>query len=179
MNENINEKILMAGSGGQGVMFMGKALARAAILENKNTTWIPSYGAEMRGGTAHCFVRVSTEPVAAPIFEIPTIAVVLNQPSFDKFALQVEEQGLIIVNSSLATALSKTKARQIAVPLNEWALELGSLQTINILALGVLARYSRVVSAEVLKQSLTMSFAKKKELLALNLRAFQQGVNNG
>lgn len=179
MEEKMNERILLAGSGGQGIMFLGKLLARAATSESLHTTWIPSYGAEMRGGTAHCFVRISSSPIAAPIFEQPTTAIILNQPSFDKFAAKLDKNGFIIVNNSLATSLTAQKARLISLPLNQWALQIGSLRTVNILALGALLKYKNIVQTSTIKTLLQESFSRNKETADINLKAFQWGYDHG
>ncbi len=179
MEEKMNEKILLAGSGGQGIMFLGKLLARAATREELQTTWIPSYGAEMRGGTAHCFVRISSKPIAAPIFEQPSTAIILNQPSFDKFAARLDKKGLIIVNCSLVSFLAEQKAKVVALPLNQWALQIGSLRAANILALGALLRHKSIVQPVTIKALLQESFSGNKETAAINLKAFQWGYDHG
>jgi 2-oxoglutarate ferredoxin oxidoreductase subunit gamma len=175
----IDEKIIIAGSGGQGIIFLGKTLARAATREHKHTTWIPSYGAEMRGGTAHCFVRISSQEIASPMFEHPSMAVIFNQPSCDKFAPKLKKSGLLIVNSSLITTVKKCSAVIKEVPLNLWALKIGALQVANSIALGVLVRYKNLLNQDTLEKVLTESFAHKKEIGELNVRAFQWGVNHG
>ncbi len=94
-------KILISGFGGQGLLSLGKVLAKAALNEGKYTTWFPSYGAEMRGGTAHCFVKISDSPIASPFIDYPNIAMIFNQPSLDKFKNKLKQANPLILNSDL------------------------------------------------------------------------------
>ena len=110
--------IVISGFGGQGVLFAGQLLAYAGMDSGQHVTWIPSYGPEMRGGTAHCIVIISDEPVGAPIVSRPDVAIVLNQPSFEKYELLVKPGGLLVVNSSLIeTETTRTDMDGSPVPL--------------------------------------------------------------
>lgn len=175
----LDEKILIAGSGGQGIIFLGRTLAQAATREQKHTTWIPSYGAEMRGGTAHCFVRISSHQIAAPVFEYPTTAIIFNQPSFDKFVPKLKKVGLLIVNSSLVEGVKKCGAAIKQVPLNEWAEKIGSLKVANSIALGVLVKYKNIIHRQTVEEILREKFTHNSRMRDLNLNAFRWGVNNG
>ena len=174
-----DERILIAGSGGQGIMFLGKTLARAAARENKYTTWIPSYGAEMRGGTAHCFVRISSQRIASPVFENPTSAIILNQLSCDKFASGLKKTGILIVDTTLGSEVKKTGAVIKKVPLNAWALKIGNIKVLNVIALGVFLKYKDILRKSTVEEILGEQFMNNKEVLKQNLKAFQWGVENG
>jgi 2-oxoglutarate ferredoxin oxidoreductase subunit gamma len=179
LSSSKEEKILVAGFGGQGVMFLGKTLAWAATKEGRFTTWIPSYGAEMRGGTAHCFVKISSQKIASPIFEHPTSFFIFNQPSWDKFMKRIGEDSLVIVNSSLVKPTEIKKASIKEVPLNQLALDLGSLKVANIIALGVFLRNKDILKSGTIEEVLKEGFLERRELLELNLKALHLGLNYG
>ena len=125
--------IVISGFGGQGVLFAGQLLAYAGMDAGRHVTWIPSYGPEMRGGTAHCVVIISDEPIGAPTVARPDVAIVLNQPSFDKYVPLVKPGGLLVVNSSLIEA--ETERRDIDVvhvPANAIAEEWGTAKMLNM-----------------------------------------------
>lgn len=130
------EKIIIAGFGGQGVLSLGQFIAYAALYENKAATWLPSYGPEMRGGTANCSVVVDDTEVASPIIAVPDTLIAMNKPSLDKFKNKVRPGGLIIVNSSLISdKVERTDVTTIYVPANELAHEAGNDKTANIVVL--------------------------------------------
>ncbi len=174
----MNEKILIAGFGGQGVMFLGKVIAQVATKENFNTTWIPSYGAEMRGGTAHCFVRISSEKISSPVFEYPTTLFIFNQPSWDKFSSKIQKDTLVIVNTSLVD-LPKNDGNIIGLSFNEAALKLGSLKIANMIALGVFLKNKNFVSLSVVEEVLREHFKENKEMFELNCKGLRWGFKNG
>lgn len=173
----VEEKILVAGFGGQGMMFLGKTLAWAATKENKFTTWIPSYGGEMRGGTAHCFIKISSKRIASPVFEHPTSMFIFNQPSFDKFIKRAEKDSLVIINGSLVKPKKVRAVKPKTVPLNELALSLGSLKVANLIAIGIFLREKKILEPETVRKVLKMGFPQNKSLLELNLKAFQLGLD--
>ena len=171
--------IIIAGFGGQGVLFAGQLLAYAAMDSGRSVTWIPSYGPEMRGGTANCTVIISEEPIGAPIVSRPDIAVVLNQPSYDKYEPLVKAGGLLVVNSSLVTAVSNREDIETTyVPANAIAEELGTVKMLNVVALGALLAKRPLLSLEIMEQALTDHLpAKRAYLLESNLAVLQSGFD--
>src|SRR5512142_2010506 len=133
----MHEAFLIAGFGSQGVMFAGQLLAYAGMSEGREVTWIPSYGPEMRGGTAHCYVAISDKPIGSPIVKHPQVALVFNNPSFDKYEPLVIAGGVLVRNASLVT---KTSARadlvEVPVPAAVIADEIGDLRLANVVMLG-------------------------------------------
>ncbi len=169
--------IIFAGFGGQGVLFAGQLLAYAGMDEGRHVTWIPSYGPEMRGGTANCTVIVSDEPVGAPIVAQPDVAVVLNQPSFEKYEPLVKPGGLLVVNSSIVTAVStRTDIETIYVPANALAEEYGTTKMMNVAAVGALLARRPFLPLTAVQQALSDHLpAGKKHLVEANLRVLQAG----
>ncbi|MFH1087490.1 MAG: 2-oxoacid:acceptor oxidoreductase family protein [Chloroflexota bacterium] len=169
-------KTVFAGFGGQGVMSIGLNLAQAAMLEGKYVTYLPSYGAEMRGGTANCTVAVSDEEIASPVASSPEFLVAMNQPSLLRFQNQIDSGGTILVNSSLIEAdIQRGDVQVIKVPANKMAEELGSAKSANMVMLGALARTSRLVSMDILVDVLKSSLARKASLFAVNRKALVAG----
>lgn len=168
----------MSGFGGQGVISAGILLAQAGLLEGKNVSWFPAYGAEMRGGTANCSVVVADDEVSSPIVSRPDTAVVLNEPSLAKFEPMVKPGGLLIVNSSLInTKPKRTDIKVALVPCNAIAQELGSIKVANMVALGALAGLTGAVSVESIAKALPKVFKRAKpEILELNIKALRRGA---
>ena len=169
------EKILVAGFGGQGIMLLGKIIAEAAIREGKNITYIKSYGAEMRGGTAHCLIKISTKEIASPVFIFPTIAVIMNQPSLVKFSGNFSRDTFVLVNSSLAKCQSRDKFISCSYTFNKEAIYLGSIKVTNIVALGALLNKSKVVRKQSVVAALKHKFSCRPATLDLNLKALERG----
>lgn len=174
-------RMLFAGFGGQGLLFMGKVLAYAGMLKDKQVTWIPSYGPEMRGGTANCSVVISDEEIASPIVNRPDILVAMNQPSLDKFGLKVKDQGLIIVNSSIVKNIPEFPGcNVIEVPANDLAQDLGTIKIANIVVLGVMLKMIDFLSKEDIINALTEIMPKGREkILEMNKLAVEKGYNLG
>ncbi|HBE73285.1 MAG TPA: 2-oxoacid:ferredoxin oxidoreductase subunit gamma [candidate division Zixibacteria bacterium] len=170
--------IRMSGFGGQGVISAGILLAQAGLLEGKNVSWFPAYGAEMRGGTANCSVVVADDEVSSPIVSRPDTAVVLNEPSLAKFEPMLKPGGLLIVNSSLVnTKPKRTDIRVALVPCNAIAQELGTIKIANMVALGALAGLTGAVSIEAIAKALPKVFKRAKpEILELNVKALKKGA---
>ncbi len=168
--------ILISGFGGQGLMILGKILAKIALRTNKYTTWFPSYGAEMRGGTAHCFVKISDSEIASPFIEKPDVAVILNQLSFNKFKDKLKKETFLVLNCDLINDEASLKGtRKISLPLNKIALECGDIKVANILVLGLLSSLEpEFIKSEVAVQILNEMFSHKG-LLEQNLKAFYKG----
>ena len=172
------EELIIAGFGGQGVMLMGQLLSYAGLHEAKNVSWMPSYGPEMRGGTANCSVVISTESIGSPIVTEPTTLIVMNRPSLDRFEQAVRPGGLLIYNSSLIDREPRrTDIRIIAVPAVEMARELGSDRVANKCVLGAYLpprRGALESVAECLKEVLP---ERRHDLIPLNVEALARGAS--
>lgn len=164
--------IIISGFGGQGVLLAGQLLAYAGMDAGKNVTWIPSYGPEMRGGTAHCVVIISDDVIGAPIVNRPDIAIVLNQPSYDKYEKIVKPGGLLVVNTSLIDVNpTRDDIEVVEVAANAIAEEWGTPKMMNMAALGALLSTRPVLPLEVVKQALVDHLpATKQHLVEANLK---------
>ena len=169
--------IIVAGFGGQGILLMGKVLAQAAMVEGLHTTFLPSYGPEMRGGTANCAVVVANEPIAAPVLAFADVLVAMNQPSYDKFAPRVRDGGTLIVNSSLATPPAEIgrNVRLCTGPFTALAGDLGDVRISSMVALGCTVRETGVLPLEAVIAQMRALTARRPELAALNEKALQVG----
>jgi 2-oxoglutarate ferredoxin oxidoreductase subunit gamma len=168
---------MFAGFGGQGIMMIGKLFAYAAMQGGKEVAWIPSYGPEMRGGTAYCTVVVSDRPVGSPIISNPDHLVIMNRPSLEKFAPVMKTGGVCMVNSSLISInAERDDIDEIRIPCNELAIELGNPKVANITALGAFAGRSKLVDFEFIKKAVEYQFGSKPKLIPLNLRALERGA---
>jgi 2-oxoglutarate ferredoxin oxidoreductase subunit gamma len=171
------EDVVMAGFGGQGLMFIGKLLAYSAMKEGKYSTWIPSYGPEMRGGTANCTVIVSNKEIGSPVISHPHTVIVMNNPSLEVFEPKLQSNGLLLSNSSFVTEPARRKdVRVLCVPANELASQVGSEKAANMVMLGLYIAQSKVVSKENIVLGVKELFEKKAELLETNVRAFEAGL---
>lgn len=170
--------IRISGFGGQGVISAGVLLAYTGILENKNVSFFPSYGAEMRGGTANCSVVIASDEVDTPIVSSPDTVIVLNEPSLAKFEPMVKPNGMLIVNSSLIkTEPSRKDIKIIKVPCNEIADRLGNAKVMNMVALGVFAKATGAVSLSAIARALPKVYKKlKPEVIELNVKALEEGA---
>ncbi len=172
------QEVVFAGFGGQGVMIAGQILAHSAMEEGYNVVWLPSYGPEMRGGTANCSVVVSSQPVASPVVPNPGAAVVMNNPSLEKFGPDVRSGGAVIINSSLINIeLDRDDVVQIRIPANDIAIELGSGKAANMVVLGAYVGATGAVSLDSLKGFVRKKFANKPQFVDMNLQALQEGYN--
>ncbi|MBM7616171.1 2-oxoacid:acceptor oxidoreductase family protein [Alkaliphilus hydrothermalis] len=175
----MTEKVIMAGFGGQGVMSMGQLLTYAGMIENKQVSWLPSYGPEMRGGTANCAVIVSESPVGSPIITTDaTSAIVMNLPSLVKFEENLKANGKLLINSSLIE--QKTKREDVEayyIPANEIANELGNNKVANMVMLGAFLELTKIVNVESVIEALKKVFGPAKEhLVPLNKQALERGA---
>jgi len=176
----VKEEILCAGFGGQGIMFMGKLLAETGLAAGYNVTWMPSYGAEVRGGTAYSMTIISDEEIASPVVANPDILVAMNKPSFVKYEGSVKIGGVVIVNKSLVGAFSKRKGvRYINIPLTEMAVKLGDVRCANVIAAGAVAKVSNIESIKNMALVLKAMFKGKDKLVPLNREALEKGYKNG
>jgi len=170
---------IMAGFGGQGLLFSGKVLAHAALIENKELSWLPSYGPEMRGGTCNCSVIVSDEPVGSPIIAHPNILMVMNEPSLDKFEDAVVPGGTIFVDSSLiARKVRRTDVEVVYIPATQMAKDMEAASLANMIILGAIVAKLGLVRDETVVTALKETIsARKAALLDLNLKAVESGRN--
>ena len=168
---------IMAGFGGQGLLFSGKVLAHAALIEKKELSWLPSYGPEMRGGTCNCSVIVSDTPVGSPIIAHPNVLMVMNEPSLDKFEDTVAPGGIIFVDSSLiARKVKRTDVEVVYIPATEMAKNMEATSLANMIILGAIVAKTGIVKSETVTDALKHTIsARKAALLDLNLKAVEAG----
>ncbi len=172
-------KILIAGFGGQGILFAGKALAYTGLKAGMEVSWLPSYGPEMRGGTANCSVTLSDTPIGSPIVDKPDVLVAMNLPSLEKYLYETEKNGYIIYDSSL---INKQEVREdvvtFAIPATKLASDNGLDGLANMIIMGKVIKATNVLTLEQIKNSLAqMVPAKKAELLEKNIKAIELGYN--
>lgn len=169
--------IIISGFGGQGVLFAGQLLAYAGMDNGRHVTWIPSYGPEMRGGTANCTVIISHDPVGAPIVAQPDIALVFNQPSYNKYTPLVKSGGLLVVNSSIVTPEEpRVDINLVQIPANEIANEFGTAKMLNMAMIGAMLAHHQVLPVTALEQALHDHLpARKQNFLQGNLDVLQAG----
>lgn len=174
----MEKNFVIAGFGGQGVLLAGEVLANAFMLDNKNVTWYPCYGAEMRGGTVNCeIVMNDTEEVSAVNLKEADFVVALNQASVERFVSKVKKGGWMIANSSLAKEIkTRDDINYVFAPMTKIAEEIGNIKMTNILALGIAAKVSKLTSIETLTNALDNVIPPhRKNLLPLNLKALKIG----
>jgi 2-oxoglutarate ferredoxin oxidoreductase subunit gamma len=169
---------ILAGFGGQGVLFAGQMLAFAALEAGKEVTWIPSYGPEMRGGTANCTVIVSDEEIGSPLVRNPRVAVVFNLPSLDKYEPTVIKGGILIANASLINRpFHRTDLDAVLIPANEIAEEIGNKKLINMVMLGALMAKAQMLTMEEVEFALKKHLPERhKKLLPMNQEALRRGA---
>lgn len=171
-----SQEIIFAGFGGQGILSMGKFLAYAGMDANMNVSWLPSYGPEMRGGTANCSVILSDDQVGSPIVTMPTSVVVMNRPSLDKFEKDLVKGGVLIIDSDLVDREAvRTDVEIIKIPAQTEAANLGSKQIANMVLLGALVAKTNIVTMEVLLQSLREH--GKEKFFEVNKKALEIGAS--
>ncbi|WP_026478475.1 2-oxoacid:acceptor oxidoreductase family protein [Alkaliphilus transvaalensis] len=172
------DKVILAGFGGQGVMFLGKVLAYAGMGSDLELCWIPSYGPEMRGGTANCSVVLSDEEIHSPVIDQADAAIVLNKPAYDKFAPRIKPGGVLVVNSSLAKLDEvREDITVIQIPATEIANEMGNTSIANMVSLGALIPHLNLVDLAKVEKAMVKLVAKRPELLETNLTAINKGMN--
>ena len=178
LKQIMEKNFVIAGFGGQGVLLAGEVLANAFMLDNKNVTWYPCYGAEMRGGTVNCeIVMNDTEEVSAVNLKEADFVVALNQASVERFVSKVKKGGWMIANSSLAKEIkTRDDINYVFAPMTKMAEEIGNIKMTNILALGIAAKVSKLTSIETLTNALDNVIPPhRKNLLPLNLKALKIG----
>ncbi len=173
----MTKEIIIAGFGGQGIVSSGIILARAGLIENKHVSFFPSYGAEMRGGTANCSVVISSEPVASPIVANPDIVMLMNEPSLSRFEPTIKANGVLLFNQTLIKSRPKRQDIMIVpVAANALAEELGQARIANMVMLGAMIKKTALVKIETLKRAQRERFTKASEdQLLLNDKALEKG----
>ena len=171
--------ILLAGFGGQGILFAGKILAYSGLMDNKEVSWLPSYGPEMRGGTCNCSVCISDNEVASPLVNEPEILIAMNTPSLEKFVNSVKPGGTIVVDSTMVDAtVERTDVNTFYIPATQLATDNELPGGANIILLGKVFKETGIVSAETFKKAIEKVVpAKKAALAANNLKAVQIGMD--
>lgn len=172
-------KTIFSGFGGQGVLSMGYTLATAAMLEGKYVTYFPSYGVEVRGGTANCTVAVGDEEIASPVASDPEFIVAMNQPSFARFQSILQSGGLILVNSSIVNVSSaRGDIEIVSVPTSELAEKIGTIKVANMIMLGAFIKVSGIISYDFMIKNLAAILGEgKAKLIKLNKEALEMGFN--
>ncbi|MDM8534056.1 2-oxoacid:acceptor oxidoreductase family protein [Clostridiaceae bacterium HSG29] len=175
----INEKVICAGFGGQGVMKMGQIITYSGMMENKHVSWLPSYGPEMRGGTANCAVMVSETPIGSPVItNDATAVIVMNLPSLVKFEENAAPGSRILVNSSLIEQkVSREDVEAFYIPCNEIALELGNAKVANMVMLGAYLQLANPVKIETVFKAMVKVFGENKaKFMPMNEEAIKKGM---
>ena len=172
----MQHEVQFAGFGGQGIMVMGQILAQSAMLASSEVVWIPSYGPEMRGGTAYCTVVIGDRPIGSPIIRNPKHLVAMNRPSLEKFAPTVKPGGVVFINSSIISIdAGRDDVDVLKVPIIEIAKDLGNVKAANIVALAAFVARSKIVDFELLREAVKEKFAAREKLIPLNMKALEEG----
>jgi 2-oxoglutarate ferredoxin oxidoreductase subunit gamma len=177
----IDTEVLMAGFGGQGTLLAGKVLAQASMDLGREVSWLPSYGPEMRGGTANVIVCIASKPIGSPLVEHPRGLIVMNLPSLEKFAAKVRPGGVIVVNQSLIDKdPQRGDCRVITVPSRELAQKAGSARAANFVMLGAYIGATGAVPEDAIERAIAEEFTGEKEkFVASSVAAFRAGVEAG
>ncbi|MGQ9597839.1 MAG: 2-oxoacid:acceptor oxidoreductase family protein [Anaerolineae bacterium] len=174
----MHEEVIISGFGGQGALFAGQLLAYTGMDEGWHVTWIPSYGPEMRGGTAHCVVIISDDDIGSPIIRNPTVCIVMNPPSMEKYEPLVKSGGLLVVNSTLVRARSEREEIEVVyVPANDLAAELGNVRMANVVLLGAMLGMREILPIEGIKRTLERHLPpERRRFIEPNKQALDRGV---
>jgi 2-oxoglutarate ferredoxin oxidoreductase subunit gamma len=173
-------EVLMAGFGGQGMLLSGKLLAYAAMHKGMEVSWLPSYGPEMRGGTANVTVCISDKPVGSPFISSPRALLVMNQPSLEKFGPRVKPGGLIVVNTTLVPIKAdRDDCTVVYIPAGELAQKAGTIRASNLVMLGAYVGWAGIVDKDVTIKMIQKEFAKKAKFIPANVAAFEVGYKEG
>jgi 2-oxoglutarate ferredoxin oxidoreductase subunit gamma len=170
---------IFAGFGGQGVLMMGYVLATSGMHEEKHVTYLPAYGAEVRGGTANCTITVSDAPIASPVASFPNYAVLMNTPSLMRFEGKVKAGGIIFINEDLVdVAPKRDDVEVVSIAVNSIADNLGSLRSANMVMIGAFAKKTGLVALKTVEESVKEIFAAKgAKVHTLNLKAIKEGAS--
>ena len=174
----MKKEIIISGFGGQGGLAIGKNLAEAGMAEGLNVTWAPSYGPEMRGGTANCSVVLSDKPVGSPVFNRSTELIALNEPSLEKFEAGVLPGGTVFVNSDVVTdKVTRPDLTAYYIPCNTIADQVGNAKVSNMVMLGAYVAGTKVLKPETIEKMIQEIFAgPKAKFIPLNIEAFRRGM---
>lgn len=173
----MQKEVQFAGFGGQGILVSAKLLAKAAMKQGSKVAWVPSYGPEMRGGTAYCTVVISDKIIGSPIIKEPSHLVAMNRPSLEKFESFVKPGGIILINSSLIPVKSKRDdVDEMIIPVNDVAIKVGNVKCANIVALSAFAARSKLVDMDILRDCIKEEFASKAKLIPMNMEAVDKGI---
>ncbi len=175
----MQKEIILSGFGGQGIMFAGQILTYAAMDAGMAVTWIPSYGPEMRGGTANCTVVIADEEIGSPVVKNPDLALAMNLPSLDKYEPMVKPGGTLVVNESMVDrGANRTDITTIFIPCNKIAEEIGSPRLANMVAVGAMLEGMKVLTFADLETALNNHMpGRHKQLLPKNLEALKRGID--
>jgi 2-oxoglutarate ferredoxin oxidoreductase subunit gamma len=170
--------MIFSGFGGQGALTIGKFVAQAAMVEGKHVSWLPSYGPEMRGGTANVSTIISDSPIASPIVSKSNLLVALNKPSLDKFGADVLPGGLIIINKDMCPNITQREGVDYVIaPLNTFAQEIGSMKIMNMMTIGIIIKKTNLIKYETIESALKEYMGDKdQKLLEMNLLAVKKGM---
>ena len=173
--DKMTHRIIIAGAGGQGIMMLGKVLAEAAMLENRFVTYLPAYGAEVRGGTANCMLVVSDSQIGSPLVEEADSLIIMNEPSLDRFAKVISKTGTIFINSSLVRGVG-SKGNSMRLPFTDTAMRLGNQRAANMVALGSFCGKTELIDLKSVTKVIEDSApVEKKDLAVLNIKALEAG----
>lgn len=174
----MTQNILLAGFGGQGILFAGKVAAYSGLMDGKEVSWLPSYGPEMRGGTANCSVVLSDKPVGSPVFAHPTELIALNEPSLAKFEAGVVPGGSVFVNSDVVTdKVTRPDLKAYYIPCSQIADEVGNPKVSNMVMLGAYVAGTKVLKPETIEKMIQEMFTgSKAKFVPLNIEAFHRGM---
>jgi 2-oxoglutarate ferredoxin oxidoreductase subunit gamma len=174
----MHEEVVFSGFGGQGALFAGQLLTYAGMDAGWQVTWIPSYGPEMRGGTAHCTVILSDQPIGSPIIRNPTVAVVLNPPSMEKYESLVKPGGVLVINSTLVKQrTSREDIQAVYVPANDLASDWGNVKMANVVLVGAMLAKRPIVPLEAVEKVLDEHLVgKKQRFIEPNKHALRRGA---
>jgi len=174
----MQEKVIIAGAGGQGIMLLGKILVESAMDSGMEVTWLPSYGAEVRGGTAYCMAVVCDREIGSPFVDKADTVIIMNEPSLEKFKSRVKNKGLLFINSSLVEGIVDNKGlRVFRLPFTDAALELGNLKVANVVALGSYIAETKLIDINKVVAVIERIAPKEKRgLVEINKQALYQGM---
>ena len=175
----MTHELIFAGFGGQGILFSGKVIAYSAMIADKEVSWLPSYGPEMRGGTANCHVIVSEIPVSSPLVTVPTILAAMNKPSFEKFEMSVKPGGVIIKDSTLIDAKNnRDDIKYFDIPATQMAMDMDATKLSNMIMVGKIVKETGVLDIDTILHGLEkMTPPKKMNTFELNKKAIMAGYN--
>lgn len=175
-----NIELLFAGFGGQGIMFMGKLMAQAGLNCRKFVTWMPAYGAEVRGGTAYSVTKISDKEIANPVITAPDILVAMNEPSLAKYENRIKPKGVLIINSSLVNIKpSRRDIKIISIPMTQIASKLGNARSANMIAIGAILKHSKIFSLRAVTTALKEMLGDKESAYQVNKEAIEKGYSRG